>query len=77
MYIHSLHRGGGAEHMMVKVSQLLMKSGYTVIVCGMVDEDPSFEDVLSAAGIRVYRMSLQKKILAAENTCFCRLDRFS
>lgn len=61
MYIHSLHIGGGAENVMFNVSTALKSSGFDVVVCGMVDEYPSFEAQLAALNIKVYRLGLSKK----------------
>lgn len=61
MYIHSLHIGGGAENVMFSVAAALRSSGFDIVVCGMVDEYPSFEEQLVALNIKVYRLSLTKK----------------
>lgn len=59
-YIHSLHRGAGAENIMFQLTSLLIANGYAVVVCGMVDEYPSFEDELQQKGAVVYRLEMQK-----------------
>jgi len=61
MYIHSLHIGGGAENVMFKVACALQASGNKIVVCGMVDEFPSFEEQFTQLKIKVYRLGLTKK----------------
>ncbi len=61
MYIYSLHIGGGAENIMHQLSLLLKKNDYDVVVCSMVDEEPSFEENLKANDIRIYRLKMNKR----------------
>ncbi|GBR76457.1 glycosyl transferase group 1 [Candidatus Termititenax persephonae] len=56
MYIYSLHTGGGAENVLYKLALFLRKKGWQVYVCGMLDEKPSFEDSMTAQGIKVIRL---------------------
>ena len=53
MYIYSLHTGGGAENVLYKLAVFLRKQGWQVYACGMLDEEPSFEDLMTARGIKV------------------------
>ncbi len=63
MYIHSFHIGGGAENVFFDVACYLQQKGLAVTVCGLVDEEPSFEKDFLERGIKVYRFSLQKRNL--------------
>ncbi|GBR73611.1 glycosyl transferase GTB-type super family [Candidatus Termititenax aidoneus] len=56
MYIYSLHTGGGAENVLYKLALFLHKKGWQVYVCGMLDEEPSFEKSLTARGLKVIRL---------------------
>jgi glycosyltransferase involved in cell wall biosynthesis len=56
MYIYSLHTGGGAENVLYKLAVFLRKQGWEIYVCGMLDEEPSFEDLMTARGIKVIRL---------------------
>jgi len=60
MYIHSLHIGGGAENVFFQIAKSLNLAGFEVVVCGLLDEDPSFEADFKTAGIKVIRFSFQK-----------------
>ncbi|MDR2430949.1 MAG: glycosyltransferase [Candidatus Margulisbacteria bacterium] len=57
MYIYSLHTGGGAENVLYKLAVFLRQKGWIVYVCGMLDEEPSFEKLLAVHGIKVIRLS--------------------
>lgn len=59
MYIYSLHTGGGAENVLFKVSRYLQANGFEIVVCGMLDEEPSFENDFQALGIKVVRLQGQ------------------
>ncbi len=63
MYIHSLHRGAGAENVLYNLSIFLYQQKYEVVVCGMVDEQPSFEEDFRNNGIKVYRLSMDRNKL--------------
>ncbi|MDR2429212.1 MAG: glycosyltransferase [Candidatus Margulisbacteria bacterium] len=56
MYIYSLHTGGGAENVLYKLAVFLHKQGWQVYVCGMLDEEPSFEETMTARGLKVIRL---------------------
>lgn len=57
MYIYSLHIGGGAENIFFKVAVHLKKRGFEPVVCGMLDEYPSFEEQFKKNNIKVINLS--------------------
>ncbi|MDR1453310.1 MAG: glycosyltransferase [Candidatus Margulisbacteria bacterium] len=56
LYIYSLHTGGGAENVLYKLAVFLRQQGWLVYACGMLDEEPSFETLMTARGIKVIRL---------------------
>ena len=56
MYIYSLHTGGGAENVLYKLALYLRKKNWQVYACGMLDEYPSFEELMAKNGIEVVRL---------------------
>jgi glycosyltransferase involved in cell wall biosynthesis len=56
MYIYSLHTGGGAENVLYKLALFLHKNGWEVYICGMLDEEPSFEEQMTSRGLKVIRL---------------------
>ncbi|MDR1998012.1 MAG: glycosyltransferase [Candidatus Margulisbacteria bacterium] len=56
LYIYSLHTGGGAENVMCRLALYLRRRGWTVYACAMLDEEPSFETLLTGKGIKVIRL---------------------
>jgi glycosyltransferase involved in cell wall biosynthesis len=53
---------GGAEHIIWKVSQYLMKTGeYDITVIGLIDEQPSFEKEFQSIGIKTHSLNVSDK----------------